>query len=158
MKWFRNLKIGVKVLIICVLFICLMGGISMQGIFSMNNASEDFGKFYAQRFRPVRDLNHMLENYLQIKINLTTEMLDASIGNWKDIENRRADTKEQVKEYTSKWKEFNNKGLDANEKRMSDELMKIVLSTKKYRAKMEKAKPHLPRSLPAGWITWVILN
>ncbi len=111
----------------------------MQGIFSMNNASEDFGKFYAQRFRPVRDLNHMLENYLQIKINLTTEMLDASIGNWKDIENRRADTKEQVKEYTSKWKEFNNKGLDANEKRMSDELMKIVLSTKKYRAKMEKA-------------------
>ena len=139
MKWFSNLKVGAKVFIVCSLFIVLIGVISVQGINSMNNAADGFGVFYAQRFRPVRDLNHMLQNYLQIRIDMISQMLDARENNYADIKKRRDNTDEQVKQYQQKWKDFNSKGLDKEEQKIGDEFMTILKGTVSDREYFYKA-------------------
>ena len=88
MKWFNNLRVSMKVLISCMIFIILIGVISIQGITSMRSADEAFQTFYADRFVPVRQLNLIFKGILQVRINMLQEKIAVQLNNMKAFEER----------------------------------------------------------------------
>lgn len=120
MKWFNNMKVSRKVLMSCLVFIVLILIISGQGMLSMNNSEKGFNTFYDDRFIPVRQLNRIMRNLLQIRINMLQEQLAGKKGDWQEVQKRIDASKELAVQYQDLWKKFSATHMEGDEQRLAD--------------------------------------
>lgn len=133
-KWFNNLRVGVKITIMSVLFVLLMAIIAVQGMRSLNASSDMFAEFYNDRYQPTRQLNRILRDLLQIRVNMVQAQLSAEHGDWNEVEARAAQSVKLVESYTAKKDEFMAKQMTTEEKQLSDDWgkkMKAPAATRK---------------------------
>ena len=75
MKWFNNLRVGAKIVIMCAAFIVLMLVISTVGIRTINGAVSSLDSFYGDIYQPTRKLNRIMRDMLQVRVNMIQEQL-----------------------------------------------------------------------------------
>lgn len=121
MKWFNNLKVSIKVFLSCLVLLVFLIIIGSNGYYSLNSSNAGFTTFYKDRFIPVRQLNKIMRNLLQIRINMLEEGSAAEKGDLEAIRNRREQTQNLAKEYNKLWSEFFNTSMTTEEKALSDE-------------------------------------
>jgi len=139
MNWFSNKRLGVKVFLSCLVFVVLIGFISVMNIFQMRSANQAFQTFYADRFIPVRQLNRIIAHLLQIRINMVQEQLAAEEGNWKEVNDRIESSKKLTAEYKGEWKEYTATKLTVEEKKLVDEWVELSVLPRETRAKFGAA-------------------
>ncbi|MBP7736107.1 MAG: MCP four helix bundle domain-containing protein [Spirochaetes bacterium] len=139
MKWFNNLRVSLKVFLSCLVFLVIIAAISIQGIYAIRTADADFGIFYNDRFTPVRQLNHIMRNLLQIRVNMVQEMLSAENNDWGEVAKRKEDSKKLSGEYMELWKKFTSTAMTAEEKKLADEWEKLAEKPKAFRASFARA-------------------
>ncbi|HON79729.1 MAG TPA: methyl-accepting chemotaxis protein [Spirochaetota bacterium] len=133
-KWFNNLKVGVKITIMSFLFIFLMTIIAVQGMRSLNVSSDMFAEFYNDRYQPTRQLNRILRDLLQIRVNMVQEQLSAEHGDWAEVTSRAEMSKKLAEEYNAKKDEYMATQMTAEEKQLADAwigTMKAPAATRK---------------------------
>ncbi len=139
MKWFNNRKVGVKVFLSCLVFMMIIAFISFQGITSMNNASHAFDTFYNNRFIPVRQMNRIMADLLQIRINMVQEQLNAEEGNFVEVENRIKSSKEITEAYNKEWIDFKKTIITKEGEKLASEWDKLAEIPKHTREEFAKA-------------------
>ena len=139
MKWFSNLKIGKKVFIASMCFMLIIIGISFQSITSMNSANNQFKDFYEDRFMPVRYLNRILRNLLQIRINMVQQIVNAEVGNWAEVENRIRSSQELAAAYQEEWARFASTEMTETEQKLVDQFDEKARIPAEIRARFGQA-------------------
>jgi methyl-accepting chemotaxis protein len=138
MKWFNNLKVGVKVFLSSAIFLILIGIISLMGVLSLRSAQGGFGSFYDNRFMPVTQLNGILSNLLHIRVNMGTEQIAAEEGQWDAVNKAIEDSKKYGAAYQEYWKQYKATDMSAEEKKMVKEWEKIVVPVREVRNNFQK--------------------
>ncbi|GEM_PF-12028 len=135
MSWFNNLKVGRKVFLSCMIFILIIVGIAGEGFLSQQTASNDFHEFYKYRFVPVRQLNRIMRNLLQIRVNMVQELIAAEEGNIVEVEKRFESSMKLAEEYQKLWEQFTSSKLTPEEKKMADEWVTLGKEPREIRTK-----------------------
>lgn len=139
MKWFRNLRIGFKVILCCViliLFICL---VSIASFRSGERATATFQKFFNKEFVPVTDLNGIVNNMLQMRINMLIELSSLQNKNFDEAEKRIRDTAPLEKENNVMWERYKKELFSVEGKKLAEEWEALYLITEKIRKRCETA-------------------
>ncbi len=139
MNWFNNLKVAYKVLLSCLVFILLILIVSLQGIRNINTMGSAFDSFYADRFVPLRQLSHIMRNFLQIRGNMREEFIAAGKGDWAIVEESKKQSKELAEDYKKTWEEYRATYLTPEEKKLGDEWIIQVKAPAELRAKYGEA-------------------
>ncbi|HSV97703.1 MAG TPA: methyl-accepting chemotaxis protein, partial [Spirochaetota bacterium] len=135
MKWFSNLKVAYKVLLSCLIFILLISFIAFQGIVSIRSAASGFQEFYTDRYIPTRQLNRILRDLLQIRVNMLQEFEAARVNDWKTVEERVKSTADLAQKYMEEWKAFSASKMTEEEKKMADEWVVLAEAPREARGK-----------------------
>jgi len=125
MKWFSNLKVAYKVLISCLVFILLIALIAGQGINASNTANETFVKFFDKEFMPIRYLNRIVRNMLQMRINMLMEYEALQTGDWAEIERRMKDSGELEQTNEDRWKKYRESLFSDEGRKLADDWEKL---------------------------------
>ena len=139
MKWFRNLKISYKISLACMIFILLIVGVSIQGIYSSRRSSNDFQSFYTERFIPVRELYTTMKSILEIELNMIQEFYSAKNGNWDEVNRCKENSRILTDAYTSSWNAYKNIASHEREKVMIREWEDLVVPARNLRMKYYSA-------------------
>jgi methyl-accepting chemotaxis protein len=126
MKWFNNLKVRNKVMLASFMFVIMIAVIAAQGIRSMQHATENFNSLYNDRLIPIRQLNRMLLDLLQIRINMVQEQLAAENGNWEEVEKRKKYSDEITEHYKKEWETYKQTKLTEKEEQLVKEWEQLV--------------------------------
>src|SRR5574340_607650 len=89
MKWFNNRKVGIKVLLACLIFMTVIGVLSMMGVLTSRNSSKTFDELFNDRFTRVGLFNRIHGDLLQIRINIMETQLRAEAGEWNEVQRRK---------------------------------------------------------------------
>lgn len=125
MKWFRNLKIWKKILLSCFILILFTTVTSLVSIKLLTDSNNTFNAFYGHRFVPVRELNKMFKNILQMRINMMQEVVLFQEGDLAAMEERFDYSEKLAESNTQIWDEYAKSGLEGREKELADQLYKI---------------------------------
>ena len=139
MKWFNNLKVAKKVLLSCLVFILLIIAISVQGIVSSSDTSKAFHKFYEAEFTPIRELNRIMRNILQIRINMLQQYIHAQEKDYVEIQKRRTDSDNLRKKYMEDWESFKKTLFSAEGKKLASEWEELSKTPVEIRLKFDQA-------------------
>ena len=134
MKWFNNRKVGVKVFLSCLIFMTLIVIISVQGIVTIRGAADDFQHFFKENFIPVRQLNRITADLLQIRTNMLQELMSAEEGDWMEVESRIKNSKELTEAYNKEWDSYKLTKKSKEEEQLVKEWENLVEAPKKLRA------------------------
>ncbi len=121
MKWFNNLKVAQKVLISCLVFIILIVAISGQGIIRANGDLERFQRFYEAEYMAIRQLNRIMRNILQIRVNMLQVYQAAEKGDDEIIIQRNADSDELSAAYMKEWEAYKSTLFSDEGKKLAEE-------------------------------------
>jgi len=121
MKWFNNLKVGIRVLLSCLLFIILITAIAVQGMNSMQNADKAFQSFFADRFVPVRELNRIFMGILQVRINMMEQVIAVQLNNVEEFKNKLASTAKIHEQNAERLKGFMARSLTTEEEKIAND-------------------------------------
>jgi methyl-accepting chemotaxis protein-1 (serine sensor receptor) len=123
-----------KVFLSCMVFMVLIVALASQGMMSLRVANGDFEEFFNDRFLPVRQLNRIMRNLLQIRVNIIQEYENAKTNNWNEVEDRMADSKKLAGEYRDLWTKFTSTKMTPEEKKLSDEWVELAKRPAEIRA------------------------
>jgi methyl-accepting chemotaxis protein len=139
MKWFNNLRVSFKVIfcsMILILFTCTMGIISMR---SSDNATRIFEKFFYKEFMPIRYVNGIARNMLQMRINMLVEMEALKTKDFTEVEKRINDSTELASENEEQWKKYKDALFSVVGRKLADEWDIQYRITEDMRGRYEKA-------------------
>ncbi len=139
MKWFSNLKVAYKVLISCLVFILLIALIAGQGINASNTANETFVKFFDKGFMPIRYLNRIVRNMLQMRINMLMEYEALQTGDLAEIERRMKDSGELEQTNEDHWKKYRESLFSDEGRKLADDWEKLYRSAEEVRKRFAAA-------------------
>lgn len=139
MKWFSNLKVAYKVLISCLVFILLIAAIAAQGITASNTANATFVKFFDAEFMPIRYLNRIVRNMLQMRINMLAEYEALQTGDWAEIEKRIKDSQELEQVNEERWKKYKDTLFSDEGRKLADDWEKLYRSAEDVRKRYASA-------------------
>ncbi len=97
-----------------------------------------FDEFFKDRFIPVRQLNRINANIMQIRINMLQEDRMAMDNDWKGVEERAKNSAEITEKYMKDWKEFTATKLTKEEEKLVKEWEVLVAIPRETRAKFAK--------------------
>ncbi len=120
MKWFKNMKIAGKIILSCLIFVVIIIVLSYQQYNSNQTNNARFETFYADRFVPVRELNILFKNILQVRINMLQEKVAAIDNNWTEFEKRIAFSKKLHEQNAKLWQRYMATTLTTREKQLAD--------------------------------------
>ncbi|HOO73238.1 MAG TPA: methyl-accepting chemotaxis protein [Spirochaetota bacterium] len=139
-NWFNNLKVAKKVMLAATIFILIIIGISLQGLFTIKQMENNFESFYQEKFMAVRQLNRIMRNMLQTRVNMIQAYISAGKGEWAEVSKRLDDSKELEKVYIDRWGQFK-----AHEH--SDEEIAIINKWETILEKQEKIEAEFEKTL-----------
>lgn len=143
MKWFNNLKVGVKVLLASLVFVLIIVFVSLMGLTNANSANKNFQSLYADRLIPIRQLNRILLDLMQIRINMLQGQIGAEEGDWDEVNTRFEYSKELTASYSKEWEAY--KGTELNEKEVQ-----LVKEWEELAAEPKEAREKFNAALKAG--------
>lgn len=156
MKWFNNLKVAVKVFISCFMFIILIIILAVSGLNSITESDEAFNTFYEDRFVPVRELNKMFKNILQIRINMIQEELAFKEKRFDDMEKRFENSKKLSEQNNKIWEVYMNTKLTKEEAKLADDFIKsehkMAGFRKDFGSALKSGKEELARGHGEKWL------
>ena len=156
MKWFNNLKVSMKVFLSCLVLLIFLVIVGSNGYYSLNSSSEGFASFYKNRFIAVRQLNNIMRNLLQIRINMLQEQAAAESNNVSEVQSRKEYSMKLAKEYSKLWAEYYSSSMTAQEKRLADdwvEKAKVPAGVrKKYAEALERGDFVASNQYLAQWL------
>ncbi|MBN2772108.1 MAG: MCP four helix bundle domain-containing protein [Spirochaetes bacterium] len=106
MKWFSNLKVASKVLLSCLILIIFTVAISVSSLMLLNQAEDSFQSFYADRFVPVRELNRMAKNVLQMRINMMAELVAFQNNDAAEMDRRVKSSADLAEQNAKIWEDY----------------------------------------------------
>ena len=106
MKWFSNLKVASKVLLSCLILIIFTVAISVSSLMLLNQADDSFQSFYADRFVPVRELNRMAKNVLQMRINMMAELVAFQNNDAAEMDRRVKSSADLAEQNAKIWEDY----------------------------------------------------
>ncbi len=138
MKWFNDLKVASKVFLCCLAFMILISVIAVQGIVAVRSSSNGFNDFFQNRFTPVRQLNRIMRNVLQIRINVLQEIESIKAMNYGEAKKRSDDTARLAEVYMDRWNEFKKLTHSEQEKKMIEEWDGYIASMQDARTRLSQ--------------------
>ncbi len=154
MSWFRNIKVGFKIFVVCGVFVFLMAGIAIQGFWSSRMANGSFDSFYSERYKPTRTLNRMMNNMLQMRVNMLQQQFMAEKGEWSENKKRDKWTRDLIKENNQKRDEYLAGRLSDEERSLASEWAESMKAPETVMEKftdaldarnLQESKKHLDR-------------
>jgi len=139
MKWFNNLRVAVKVAIGCGLFIVLIVVITILSNYMLNVTTKNFNSFYADRFIPLKDLNQIQKNLLQMRINMVQEQIAAEHGDWKTVNERIDFSKRLGEEYNKLWDGYMATKLTEEEAKLASQFKENAAAAAAVRGRFAEA-------------------
>ncbi len=139
MKWFRNLKVIYKILLSCFMFIALVIGLVVVNYTTITKSDTAFETFYKDRFIPVRQINSIMKNMLQMRINMLQEIIALEQGNMKEVNERLSYSKELAEDTQKNLDSYLQTYLTSEEKRLSDKLISKIKDTEEIRKQFRSA-------------------
>jgi methyl-accepting chemotaxis protein len=120
MKWFRNLRVSIKVLVCCLIFMVIITGLS--GISFLNTRTTDiqFDEFYGGKFQPTIWLNKTMRNILQRRIDMIQMSISLKTKDYNEIDARMKSSTDLAAENDELWKKYESTKADENEKKTAD--------------------------------------
>lgn len=132
MKWFKNIKIGGKIIIASLLFVVIIVVLSYQQYAANQTNNQRFNTFYADRFVPTRTLNILFKNLLQIRINMLQEKIHAERDEWKKF-NERLEYSERLRKENKKiWDEYMQTKLTKKEAKLAETFISEYKQLQQY--------------------------
>ena len=132
LRWFNNLKVE-KVILSSTIFILLIVAIAGGSISFGTLTIDNFNKFYEKEFMPVRHLNRIMRDILQIRINMLQQYLAAQAGNWKEVDKRQEQTKELAVNYMKRWQQYKETLFSDEGRAMAREWENLVAKPQVFR-------------------------
>jgi methyl-accepting chemotaxis protein len=120
MKWFNNLKISIKVLVCCLVFMAIITGISGMSFLNTRATDVQFDVFYSDKFEPTTWLNKTMRNILQRRIDMITMSYALKNKDLKEIDARMKSSADLASENEELWKKFEALKAEGKEKILSD--------------------------------------
>ncbi|MBP7737631.1 MAG: Tar ligand binding domain-containing protein [Spirochaetes bacterium] len=139
MKWFNNLRVGIKVLSACMVFLFLLVVMAVFGIITINSSQNDFDNFYENKFKAVVQLNDIMKHMLQIRINMAVEEQAAKNGDIKEALKRHEDSKKRAKEYLGIWGNYKSSKLTPEETKLAEGWVKMGEGCRDARERFARA-------------------
>lgn len=139
MKWFNNLKIRNKIILTKFILIGLIIVMAIQSYYSMTNSNDAFQSFYANNFIPVRKLNLMFKNIMQMRINMLSEVIALSDNNKDEVIKRIELSNELTKENAKVWEEYMQTKLTEKEKILANDFITKQNQNTEIRTKFREA-------------------
>lgn len=126
MDFFKNLRISVKILLACLVFLLFILIIAYLGYRSQQRQIQSYEKIYSQRFRSVIALQVISRNIYQMQTNIYRQLVSAQSGRWEAIDPVRKESKELRSEYLKYWDMYKNGVVMSDEeKNVTDNWMNI---------------------------------
>ncbi len=139
MKWFRNLKVIYKILLSCFMFIALIMGLVVLNYNTITSGDDAFKTFYNDRFVPVRQINTVMKNMLQMRINMLQEIIALEQGNMKEVRERLEYSKELAEDTQKNLDAYLQTYLTTEEKKLADKMVSEMEDTEKIRKQFRAA-------------------
>jgi CHASE3 domain sensor protein len=139
MNWFRNLKVGRKVLLCCMVFLTIIVVLSGLSFYITRTSNDSFHTFFNDRFVPVRQLNRTARNMLQIRINMLMVFEAARTDNAAELRARQEDTNKLGEEYMKLLDAFRATDMTEQERKLSDDFFKKLDAQRVSRNHFETA-------------------
>lgn len=139
MNWFKNLRVAGKVFLCCTILLSFIAIIASYSIFQSKRASSQFNYFYSEQFLTSNDLNRILYDAQQIRINMLQEYIATINGDYEEVTSRRAQTKSLGEEYTAIWQKYRATNLSSDEKILADRWENDRAQTAEQRMKFMEA-------------------
>jgi len=116
MKWFNNLRVAIKVLLASLIFMLIIAAIAVQGIVSLRSADRNFQTFFSDQFVALGDINDVMKDILQIRVNMFQMLMSADKGDYETVEKTKKHSAELTESYQKGWKQVVAKMLTDEEK------------------------------------------
>ncbi len=116
MKWLNDLPVKGKIFVATLLFISVIVFLSIEQFRSLKESEKEFNSFYDDRFIPAIELNNILKNILQIRIDMASIYIAAVEGNTDEIQKRTENIQKLTQEYKEKWDAYKMTYLIEEEK------------------------------------------
>jgi methyl-accepting chemotaxis protein len=128
MKWFNNLKVAVKVLICCMVFIIMLVGGSIYAVRSISQTEKDIDIFYGDRVKPTIWGNDMYKNVLQARVNMFAVIEALQTKNTKEINARIDDYRSRKAQNEKLWAQYVAIPKNNEEQKLADKFAKDYAS------------------------------
>lgn len=158
MKWFSNLRVSLKVMLASFILLLLMAVIAATGIVAQRDAAVRFERFYNDEFMPVRHMNRIVRNILQLRINMLQVYESAQAGDWTEVNNRMKQSEQLGVEYMDLFEKYKKTIFSEEGEKLVKEWEQLSVPPRTIRQQYEKlildkdlagAKALLPKWLEA---------
>jgi methyl-accepting chemotaxis protein len=107
MNWFKNIKVGAKVILCCLVFVIIISGIAGQSYRNTTTSSTMINNFYDQRYLPVGWLNLTMRNILQRRMDMIVAVDSLKVKNFGEVDDRLLSSAKLAAENAELWKKYN---------------------------------------------------
>lgn len=105
MKWYLNLKTGVKLITAFLILSILIGAVGFIGISGMKDMNDEMASMYYNRLIPIQTLGDIQENVTQIRMELYSLLMSGNKKTASEVQMNmakiRTSNDELIKKYTS---------------------------------------------------------
>jgi methyl-accepting chemotaxis protein len=132
MNWFRNMKVGIKVLICCIIFMSIITSIAAMTYVSIRKSDEAFNEFYNKNFQTVILLNDTMKNILQRRIEQIQAINALKAKDYTEMQVRIDNSAKMAESNEEKWKKYTEikTNISSKEKKAADDYRSIFLNVK----------------------------
>lgn len=88
MKWFKNLKVGMKLILGFIIVAIIAGAIGVVGIININKMSQANNNMYTKMTVPLSDMAFFMQSYQRMRGNIKDLLLSTTTEEIADYENR----------------------------------------------------------------------
>jgi methyl-accepting chemotaxis protein len=156
MKWFNNLKVAVKVLLSCSIFLVIILGIAANSYFNIKNTDSEFDSFYNDRFMSAVDLGGLQDSFGRLKANMVLQQFYAEKKDTANYEKYFNDNKPVIEEYRNHLKAYMDSQMTPEEQKIVDTFTAVVKGGVEIRNKFDEtiAKGNTAESVNhlVGWM------
>jgi len=139
MKWFNDLKVSVKVLSACGVFLIIITGITAYMYSGIVTSDKEFDFFYADRFVAVVDLGGIQEAFLNLKANMIMQQVSAEKKDPGSVEKYFNDNKPVIEEYKKHLKDYLASEMTPEEQKLVDQFTASVKEGAAKRIEFDEA-------------------
>jgi methyl-accepting chemotaxis protein len=131
-KWFSNMKIGMKLLLVFAIIIAGLAGIGIYGSVAINSVAAADAGMYSQNLLGISGVDSMLDSFLNMRIKiLKTVYENFSADGAKGLETFISDTKASVEKDIEAYKasiinEQDQKNFDSMKQNFSDYIVSVT--------------------------------
>lgn len=120
MKWFKDLKTSVKLIITFLFMSIILGAVGIYGLINLNKMDEQIGFMYDERVIPISDLGKIETDYQRLRVQIRDMIFVAQTKEEKDPFN--AIRMQIIQDIESNMVKYENGGINPEEQVILDQL------------------------------------